>query len=95
METPGRDPVDAERLWIAKYRAAVDGMPVEQSRPSKMRANVDRIRHVVISQIGKLFTAGGRRHNRSAEAFPVPIQKTSDEKLKERDLQQEAVRKAS
>jgi hypothetical protein len=95
VDTYGSDPRNAEELWIAKYRAALYEAPVQRSRLAKMRATVGTAWHGAISRVGELITAEGGRRNRSLEAFAIPTQKATEDKVKQREIKKPTLPKAS
>jgi|HubBroStandDraft_6_1064221.scaffolds.fasta_scaffold93983_2 hypothetical protein len=44
--------------WIAKYRAALNALPVQKSRWTKLRAAFDQARSILLRNAGHVFRRG-------------------------------------
>lgn len=60
----------AEQEWIAKYRAAVNGVPSRRSQFAKLRAVLGRAWRSAISRVG--LTPGKPNEKRKANAVSQP-----------------------
>jgi hypothetical protein len=95
METPGNDPESTEELWIAKYRAAMDTIPVQQSRLAKMHALLDTAWQAVVSRVCERGDAKTKRRNSNANVFAIPNPKAKEEKLIQGHFRNKDASKAS
>jgi len=95
MEPQGNNPGTTEDLWIAKYRAAMDKIPVQQSRLEKVRAIVESAWQAVASQAGKRVGAKAKRRNPNANVFVIPNPKVGEQKPRQGHFKKQAAPKAS
>lgn len=71
---------NADEAWIAKYRAAVKGTPIQRSRFMRVRVGLTSAHNMVISRIGRILGRGQTQRQRPApapEPVPVPGLRTS------------------
>lgn len=95
METHRNDLESAEELWIAKYRAAMDAIPLQQSRLAKMRALLDAAWQAVVSRVCERGGAKTKRRNPNANVVAIPNPKNREEKLGQGPFKNQAASKAS
>ena len=87
---------DADEAWIAKYRAALEQDPVEQSRYMKVREALNLAHTLALSHISRILDRWPRAHlQRSAQSSePPPVSQpqisTRDRNLAESDANQSA-----
>jgi len=70
---------DAEEAWIAKYRAALKNIPVEQSRSTRVREALNRAHTITVSHIGRILARSldpslWKRSVQSSKPMPVSPQ---------------------
>jgi hypothetical protein len=63
---------NTEELWIAKYRAALKEVSVQQSRFMRVRVGLCNARNIVISQIGRIVNNWIGANPRPQEIHPHP-----------------------
>ena len=95
MEPQGNKPGPTEALWIAKYRAAMDKIPVQQSHLEKVRAIVERAWQAVASKVGGREGAKAKGRNPNANVFAIPNPKVGEEKARQGRFKNQAAPKAS
>jgi hypothetical protein len=76
METDRIYSKDAEEAWIAKYRATLRDIPVQQSPSMKAREALNRAYKIALSYIGRIWAVSldpsrRQRSAQSSESKPV------------------------
>jgi hypothetical protein len=73
---------DAEEAWIAKYRAALKEIPVQQPRSTRVRDALNRVHGIAASHIGRILATSldaslWKRSVQSSEPLPAPQPQSS------------------
>ena len=79
---------DAEEVWIAKYRAALNEIPVEPSRSTKVRDALNRAHSITVTHVSRLLARSldpsrWKKYAQSVESKPVSQAQTSNRNLPE------------